>query len=68
MRHPRSVKNAGWALITTPVIMLNVMILGALEKPSLLIKYWEVYLLFVIGPMAAGIALVLYARKLSRAS
>ena len=68
MSKSRWIRDAGLGLIITPTIMFGILIWGGVSEPRLLTEHWEVYLPFVVLPYAAGIALLLYARKVSRAA
>ena len=57
-------RDAGLGLIITPAIMFGLLIYGAIMESRLLVERWDIYLLFVALPVAAGIALLWSARRL----
>ena len=68
MSKARWMRDAGLGLIITPTIMFGILIWGAVSESRLLSEHWDVYVPFVVLPYAAGVALLLYARKVSRAA
>jgi len=62
----RQLRDAGWALIYTPAIMFVILIWGALHEPLVILEDWDIYFPFIILPWAAGIALLVKARKKAR--
>jgi hypothetical protein len=57
-----------WSLVLIPAILLLPMTWGALADPSLILKYWELYLPFFGIPYAAAVAIWLYVRQARRAA
>jgi hypothetical protein len=57
-----------WGLVISPTILLLPMTWGALADPSLILKYWQLYLPFFGIPCAAALAIWLYVRKARRAA
>lgn len=57
------IRDAGLALIITPIIMFGILIYGAFTEPGLLLDHWDVYMPFVAMPWAVGAVLLWRAAR-----
>ncbi len=73
MRHPKSEKPGadarawGWAMLSTTLTFMCIPIAGLFDSPVFLLeKHWDMYLLFVFGPIAAALILFWIGRRLDK--
>src|SRR4051794_6457555 len=57
-----------WALIINPTILLFPLTWGALNDPSVILEYWDLFLPFFGIPYAAALVIWLYVRQMRRAA
>jgi hypothetical protein len=58
--------DVAWSLVFTPTILLFPLTWGALNDPSVILEYWDVFLPFFGIPYAAALAIWLYVRQARR--